>query len=79
MIIFSTKYCIDAGGGNGACMIYQCHDSTTAWQQFFHLNKDAHVVHHTIETCLNIPSTKIKFNDEWNYNPVSFTKVIVNL
>ncbi|CAO1427450.1 unnamed protein product [Diamesa serratosioi] len=62
------KYCIDSGGKDGKCMIYQCHE-TTAWQQFFHLTKDAHVKNHKHESCLNMLSTEIHGNDEWNYNP----------
>ena len=68
------QYCIDSGGTDGRCIIYQCHE-TTAWQQFFHLTKDAHVEHHRVKSCLNMPSIEIKEDDQWNYNPVSITNV----
>lgn len=51
-------------------MLYECHE-ITAWQQFFHLTKSAHIKHHKYESCLNMLSTESKDNDEWNYNPVS--------
>lgn len=77
MTAFSMKYCIDSGGKNGRCVIYQCHDATE-WQQFFHLTKDAHVEHHSVKSCFNIPSTEMRENDQWNYNPVSITNVIIH-
>ncbi|CAO1435761.1 unnamed protein product [Diamesa hyperborea] len=65
-----TKYCIDSGGKDKRCIIYQCHDET-GWQQFFHLTKNAHVEHHTVKSCLNIPNSETLENDQWNYNPIT--------